>query len=181
MKDSKLKGLVLNASPAKMASTIDLGVTLTADEKVQTVSHIQELFSAAIPSLGLDVPGILKIGATIAYEVGLENTFSGTGTLSAGLSATLPDDAKLVANINTPDQSSAIGFDTASATPKFDVTALSASVTVAAFAQPKLILGIVLTDIGAFDVNIAIKTPIVSATFTAAYSELESPILIFLG
>lgn len=115
------------------------------------------------------------MGATIAYEVGLSTTFSGSGTFSAGLSATLPDDAKLVANVNTPDQSSATGFDTASATPKFDVQALSASATVAAFAQPKLILGIVLTDIGAFDVNIAIKTPIVSATFTAAYSKSGSP------
>lgn len=105
------------------------------------------------------MPGIFKLGAIISYDVGISTSFAGTATFQAGLSASLPDTAKVIADVSTPDQSSATGFDDTSVVPIFAVQAMSASVTVAAFTQPKLFFGIELTDIGQFDVNINVKLP----------------------
>lgn len=117
------------------------------------------------------MPGIFNLGAFITYEVGISATFAGTATFQSGLSASLPDTAKLIADISAPDQSSATGFDSVSIKPIFDVQVLSASVTVAAFTQPKLAFGIELSRNGRFEVNVNVKLPIVSATLEAAFSK----------
>ena len=131
----------------------------------------KELFSAPIPDAGISVPGIFKLGAVISYEVGVTTTFTGSAEFKFGLSASLPDTAKVVADVSDPGQSSATGFDAANIEPIFDVEALSAKVTVAAFTQPKLFFGIELTKVGKFDINLSLKLPEVSATLEAAFSE----------
>ena len=115
----------------------------------------------------------MNLGAFVTYEVGISATFAGTATFQSGLSASLPDTAKLIADISAPDQSSARGFDGVSIKPIFDVQALSASVTVSAFTQPKLAFGIELTKVGRFEVNVNVKLPIVSATLEAAFSKAD--------
>ena len=171
MKDFKLLELTLDASPQDVAATLELGTTVTAKVSPDSLNYTKELFSAPIPDAGIEVPGIFKLGAVVSYEVGITTTFEGSATFQYGLSANLPNTAKVTADIITPDKSSATGFDGANVNPKFDVKALSASVTVAAFTQPKLFFGIELTKIGKVDVNINVKLPIVSATLTAAYSK----------
>ena len=89
-----------------------------------------------------------------------------------GLRASLPDSAKLVANIQNPESSSVTGFGGGSLTPLFDITKESASLTLSAFSQPELEFGIELIEIGKFDVGLTVKLPEVSVTLTAAYGML---------
>ena len=161
----------MDASPQGISATLDLGTTITATDKVDTLSATKELFSLPIPDAGIEVPGIFKLGAILSYAVGFTTSFAGTTTFQSSLSASLPDTAKLTVDINKPDQSSATGVDGVSIQPIFDVQALSASVTVAAFTQPKLSFGIELAEVGQFDVNINVKLPIISATLKAVFSE----------
>ena len=154
-----------------MAATLEIGTSITVKDSPDSLQFTKELFSAPIPDAGISVPGIFKLGAIISYEVGVTTSFAGSAEFKFGLSASLPDTAKVVADINDPGQSSATGFDAANIAPIFDVGALSAQVTVAAFTQPKLFFGIELTKVGKFDVNLALKLPIVSATLKAAFSE----------
>ena len=172
MKGFQLQNPTLDVSPRDVAATIKLGTTVTAaKDKRRSIQRTKELFSAAIPDAGITVPGIFNLGAFITYEVGISAMFAGTATFQSGLSASLPDTAKLIADISAPDQSSASGFDSVSIKPIFDVQAVSASVTMAAFTQPTLAFGIELTKIGRFEVNVNVKLPIVSATLEAAFSK----------
>ena len=170
VKGFKLQDLTIDASPQGLAATLELGATITAKDSPDSLQFSKELFSAPIPDAGIEVPGIFKLGAIVSYEVGVSTAFEGTAAFQFGLSAGLPDTAKVLANINKPDQSSATGFNP-SFNPIFDVQSLSASVTVAAFTLPKLSFGIELIEIGRFDVNINVKLPEVSATLTAGLGE----------
>ena len=171
VKDFKLQDLTIDASPQSVAATLELGTSITVKDSPDSLQFTKELFSAPIPDAGISVPGIFKLGAVVSYEVGLTTTFAGSAEFKFGLSASLPDTAKIVADVSDPGQSSATGFDAANVDPIFDVEALSAKVTVAAFTQPKLFFGIELTKVGQFDVNLAVKLPVVSATLEAAFSE----------
>lgn len=99
----------------------------------------------------------------------MSSTFSGSATVDFGLQASLPNSAQLIADIQNPDASSATGFGGSSFNPIFDITKESASITLAAFSQPKLAFGIELIEIGNFDVALTIKLPEISVTLTAAY------------
>ena len=129
VKDFKLQELTIDASPQGLAATLELGATITAKESPESLQYSKELFSAPIPEAGIVLPGIFKLGAFISYNVGFSTTIAGTAEFQFGLSAGLPDTAKVMANINTPDQSSATGF-VPSFNPLFDVQNLSASVSV---------------------------------------------------
>lgn len=170
VKAFKLQKLTLDASPQGLAATLELGASITAKESPDSLQFSKELFSAPIPDAGIELPGIFKLGAFVSYEVGVDITFAGTAAFQFGLSAGLPDTAKVMANIKTPDKSSATGFNP-SFNPIFDVQSLSESVTVAAFTQPKLSFNIELTKIARFDVHVNVKLPEVSATLTAGFGE----------
>lgn len=165
-----MQDLTIDASPHSFLAELELEAVITATYKPESLQYTKELFSAPIPDAGIEVPGIFKLGATLSYNVGISSTFKGSATVDFGLKAELPDSAKLVADIQNPDSSSAVGFSGA-VTPLFDVKALSASLTLAAFSQPKLSFGIELTEVGTLDVALTMKLPEVSATLTAAYGK----------
>ena len=166
-----LKSLTLEGQPKNFAADLQITTTIAAVEKIDALSYTKELFAAGIPGAGIAITGIFHLGTTISYEVGISTSVKGTASFAYGLSASVPDTAQITADVQNPGSSSATGFDGGKITPNFDVTSLSASVTAAAFSQPKLAFGIELTGVGTFDVAMVLKLPQVSATLTAAYNE----------
>lgn len=75
----------------------------------------------------------------------------------------------MVADVNNPTYSSATGWQGSSLTPNFEVTKLSASISLAAFSQPKIAFGIELIDVGKVDVAVTMKLPAISSTLSADY------------
>ena len=169
-KHFKPQDIILSASPVGVAAELELGTTITSSLTPDTLSYSKTLFTAPIPDAGISVPGIFQLGAIISYDVGVSASFSGSATVQYGLSASIPDTAQIVANLESPSSSTATGFDGGQVTPIFDVTALSAGVTLAAYSEPKLSFGIELTDIATFEVEFGIKLPEVSATLAGAYN-----------
>lgn len=112
----------------------------------------------------------------VSYDVGTSATFAGTATADFGLQASLPNGAKVVADINNPEKSSATGWQGASLTPIFDVTKLSASITLAAYSQPKIAFGVELFKVGNVDVAVTMKLPEISSTLSASYG-MQLPLL----
>ncbi|KAL8797919.1 MAG: hypothetical protein Q9182_007116 [Xanthomendoza sp. 2 TL-2023] len=164
-----LQDLTLAASPSNFKAKLELEATVTASKSPATLQNSKELFSAPIPGAGIAVTGIFKLGATVSYEVGTSATFAGTATAQFGLGAGLPNDAKVVADINNPTSSSATGWQGSSLTPNFQVTKLDASITLAAFSQPKLAFGVELVKVGNVDVAVTMKLPEISSTLSATY------------
>jgi len=170
IKKLKLKELTLTGTPSGLAAQLELGSTITGGLHPDTLSYSKTLFSVPIPDAGIAVAGIFSLGAIISYDVGVSAAFSGSATVKYGLSASIPNNAKLVANLVTPSSSSATGFEGFQVTPVFDVTTLSAGVTLSAFSQPKLSFGLEITGIAKFDAAFAVKLPEVTATLTGGFN-----------
>lgn len=164
-----LQDLILEASPSDFKAKLELEATVTSSKSPESIQNSKELFSAPIPGAGISVTGIFKLGATVSYEVGTSATFAGSATADFGLSASLPNGAKVVAAVNHPTDSSATGWSGSSLTPNFEVTKLSASITLAAFSQPKIAFGIELVEVGKVDVAVTMKLPEISSTLSANY------------
>jgi len=166
-----LQDLQLTASPNNFQAELELEATITSSDNPDSLQYTKELFSFPIPDAGIEVEGIFKLGATLSYDVGVSSSFSGSATLDFGIQAGIPNSAQLIVDVQNPDQSSANGFGTSDLTPIFDIKKESASVTLAAFSQPKLAFGVELSEVGNIDVAITIKIPEISVTLSAEYDE----------
>ncbi|KAL8993524.1 MAG: hypothetical protein Q9169_006282 [Polycauliona sp. 2 TL-2023] len=164
-----LQDLTLSVSPSNFKAKLELEATVTASKSPVKLQSSKEIFAAPIPAAGIAITGIFKLGATFSYEVGTSVTIAGTATARFGLEAGLPNNAIVVADINNPSQSSADGWSGGSVTPTFQVTKLDASLTLAAFSQPKIAFGIDLIKVAKAEVALTMKLPEISSTLSATY------------
>ena len=165
-----IKEFTIDAAPSGLAAELELEAAITASSSPDSLQFSKELFSFPIPDAGFEVPGIMKLGAILSYDVGASISFQGTGTVDFGLKSTIPDSAQAVLSLVGSGQSSATGF-TGSLEPVFDVKQLSASVTLSAYSQPKLAVEIEVTKVGTAEASLSLKLPEVSVTLEADYEE----------
>lgn len=168
-----LQDLTLSAAPSNFHAKLKLEATINAEKSPVSLNPgpIEIVHPLAIPGAGISVPGIFNLGATVSYEVGTSATFSGTATADFGLEASLPNGAKVVADIINPDQSSATGWSGSSLDPIFEVTKIEADIKLTAYSQPKLEFGITLDHVGDVEVVVGIKLPEISSTLSVDYGE----------
>ena len=170
-----LQDLTLSAAPSNFNAKLELEATVNAEKSPVSLNpDAVELFP--IPGVGIAIKGIFSLGATVSYDVGTSATFAGTATADFGLRASLPDGAKVEADIMNPDQSSATGWGGSSLDPFFEVTKIEASLKLSAYSQPKVEFGIKLDNVGDVEVAVTMKLPEISSTLAADYgmSLLES-------
>ncbi|KAL8984678.1 MAG: hypothetical protein Q9177_004633 [Variospora cf. flavescens] len=171
VKDFSLQQLTLAGSPQGIAAKMDIATKITAPYSPDQLGYSKELFSAPIPEAGISVTGIFSLGAVVSYEVGVSTTFSGSASMNFGLTASLPDTAVVIADGLDRSASTATGFEGAVFDPHFNLTALSAGVTFAAFSQAKLTFGVDITKVGKLEVGMGLKLPAVEAIVKEAYDE----------
>ncbi|KAL8770087.1 MAG: hypothetical protein Q9209_004125 [Squamulea sp. 1 TL-2023] len=164
-----LQDLTLAVSPINFKAKLELEATITASKSPASLQKKKEIFAAPIPGAGIAVTGIFKLGATFSYEVGTSATFAGTAAARFGLEAGLPNIARVVADINNPEDSSASGWQGGTLTPTFKVTKLDTSIALAAFSEPKIAFGIELIKVATADVALTMKLPEISSTLSATY------------
>ncbi|KAI4267357.1 MAG: hypothetical protein LQ337_008391 [Flavoplaca oasis] len=167
----KLQEFTLAASPQDFAAKLQLDANITAslgssDSLQQTI----ELFKAPVPGAGIVVPQIFSLGAIMSYEVGVSSSFSGSASMTFGITASMPNTAAVTADVLRPGQSSATGFEGGVFDPFFNLNELSASLTMAAFAQPKLSFEVAITKVGKLGIALGVKGPVISASLTAGNS-----------
>ncbi|KAI4266566.1 MAG: hypothetical protein LQ337_008752, partial [Flavoplaca oasis] len=166
-----LQDLTLSVSPSNFKAKLELEATVTASKSLTNLTDSKELFAAPIPGAGIAITGIFKLGATVSYEVGFSVSIAGTATARFGLEAGLPNNAIVIADVNNPTQSTATGWSGGSLTPSFKVTKLDASITLAAFSQPKISFGLDLIKVATADVSLTMKLPEISSALSATYDE----------
>ena len=165
-----LQDLTLSAAPSNFKAKLELEATVNAEKSPVSLNPDPiELFRFPIPGVGIAIKGIFSLGATVSYDVGTSATFAGTATADFGLEASLPDGAKVSADIMNPDQSSATGWGGSSLDPIFEVTKIEASIKLSAYSQPKVEFGIKLDNVGDVEVAVAMKLPEISSTLAADY------------
>ena len=165
-----LQDLTLSAAPSNFKAKLKLEATVTAENSPVSLNPDPiELFRFPIPGVGIAINGIFSLGATVSYAVGTSATFAGTATVDFGLEASLPDGAKVSADIMDPDQSSATGWEGSRLDPFFEVTKIEASIKLSAFSQPKVEFGIKLDNVGDVEVAVGMKLPEISSTLAVDY------------
>ena len=151
-----------------------LQAAITAQEKLLNLDVLKELYAVGIPGAGIAVTNIFKIGATLAYQIGVTSTFSGQGVVNFGLQAGIPDAVKVIARLKNPASNSAVNFD-GPLTPVFNVKTLTAGVNFVAFSQARLAFGAEINNVGKADIAMTFIVPKVTAQLIAAngvYREL---------
>ena len=131
----------------------------------------KELASFPIPGAGITIPGIFKLGAVIAYEVGVECTLNGAANFTFGLGASLPNTAILAINLADITKSKATGFDGGTFEPVFDLNSGSATLNVAAVSRPKLTFGIDVIAVGKLEAALKMGLPVVNVQLIAAFGK----------
>lgn len=128
---------------------------------------MKELYSVGLPGAGFAVPGIFKVGATLAYQIGVTSSFSGKGVVDFGLQASLSDAATVIAKVKNPASNSAVNF-VPSINPVFKVNSFSARADLGAYSQVRLAFGAEITSVGKADIAISLIIPRVTAQLTAS-------------
>ena len=174
-KKSKITEFVIESSPEDVKAVLQLEATISASTKRLSYNQTKLLFDAPISGAGVAVPGIFNLGATISYSVGFSASFSGQGVVDFGLNASLPNSAKVTADLKNKDGNSAVGFKDATFDPLFNVKSLSATVELVAVSKAQIKYGIDVIKIGKLDVAVTLQVPKVTTTLTAAFGEILQP------
>jgi len=166
-----LQSLSIDAAPLDFVAELELEATIRSKtgEIPISLQYIHELYAFGIPNAGFAIKGNFKVGATFSYRVGVNTSFTGAAIVDTGLRAAVPNHAGLTAEVHNPVSSVSQGLDM---TPVFGIRNISASVSIAAFSQPKFALEFEL--IAVVNVNIAptMEFPQISATLSARYDEI---------
>ena len=162
---------VLSAAPQDFVAELEMAAAITGFHRPDTLKWKKDLFNAAIPGAGIVVPGILNLGLTVKYQIGVSTTFSGGADFDFGLKSTVPNGAQVAIDTQHSDQSGATGWEGTRLDPLFNLRALDASVKVAAFTQPVLVFGVEVVKIAGFDVELILKLPQIQATLDGIRNE----------
>ena len=169
----RAKGLVLTGAPSGVNAALELGTVLKASVEGQStpIKVSQELVEQAIPGAGFSVPRIITLGAAIEFSVEVTAALNGAVDFTLGLAASLPDSARVTADLRNPSQSSQSGFEGFTITPKFKINSMNGTATVTAAAVPKLTFGIDIAGVGEVGLGLELRIPSVSSSLTATLNE----------
>lgn len=159
----------VSLSPKNVNATMEVKAQATYNEKLESLSAKKELFSMAVPELGFEIDHVIKLGVTLAYQVGFNTKLLGSATLVFGATSSLPDEANILVDLLNNEATLRTGFEDAALVPVFDITALTTSVKFAVFTQADIAFGIELNKIGKFDVELNLKIPQLSVLANAGY------------
>lgn len=141
----QVQALVLSASPQDFQSTLEVEAKIEASTSVGLPSGLnfsKEVASFPIPGAGIVIPGIFELGAVVSYEVAIESSITGTASFTFGLLTSIPNTAKIEANLANIAASSSTGFESTTFSPTFEISSGSATLDVAAVSRPKLTFGV---------------------------------------
>lgn len=150
-------------------AVLRLQAAITASDKIESLSKQLEYLSFGLPGAGVAVPGIFSIGATAAYSLGAETKVRGRGVLDFGLTAGIPNNARVLTNVRKILESKAVNFLGAPITPIFEVKALTADVSFTAYSLAKISFGVEIAQIGKAEAAVLFKIPSVTAQFTTGF------------
>ncbi|KAI9811948.1 MAG: hypothetical protein M1832_000653 [Thelocarpon impressellum] len=168
----QLKSFTLDAAPVDVSASLELEATLKGSVKgpgSKLFNASKELFAQAIPGAGISVPKIFTLGAVIEFAVAAESSISGEGNFTFGLSAAIPNGAKVITDLTQPELSSQTGFGDVNVVPKFDINKLEGGVSVGASAQPKLTFGVDVLKIGRLETSLVLKLPKVTSDLKGVF------------
>jgi hypothetical protein len=155
-----------------------LQATITAGDKLLTESQQTEFLAFGFPGAGIAIPGIFSIGATAAYSVGAESAYRGKGVVDFGLTAGIPNNARVLTNARKILESQAINFAGAPITPIFELKSLTGDVSFTAFSIAKISFGVEIAQIGRAQAAVLFKIPVVTAQLTAGFCMFLNPVAI---
>lgn len=136
----------IGVSPQNFAAAMEIQATLSTEYKTKppVFRFTKQLLEFPIPGAGFEIPRILELGATFAYEVGVEFSFTRAIVIEFGVSTSLPNGALAVADLLDFSNSRTIGFEGATFKPRFQVDSGYGNLEIAGVSKPSVALGVKL-------------------------------------
>lgn len=172
--DFVLRTFSLEASLSEFAVALELEAHAKSGSRALAAATpfniTKQLFSEPIPTAGIAVPGIFKLGAVGSLDVGVSTSLSGTANITVGATASLPQTAKVALDLVKPSRSYQSGFDF-KFDPRFEVNSASVGGTISAAITPKLSIGAEIVKLGKLEAFVSMKTPEVSVSMEHAFGK----------
>ena len=146
-----------------------LQAAITASDTVESLSKQLEYLAFGLPGAGIAIPGIFSIGATASYSLGAETKVRGRGLLDFGMTAGIPNNARVLTNVRKILESQAINFAGAPITPIFELKSLTGDVSFTAYSLAKISFGVEIAQLGKAQAAVLFKIPVVTTQFTAGF------------
>ncbi|KAH0559367.1 hypothetical protein GP486_004118 [Trichoglossum hirsutum] len=159
-----LSALSLSAKPQDFAATLELAIS--AEGTLGSPYNWQQTLGS-IPIAGFEVPEIgLGLGATLDWNVGYyAGNWTGTASVSYGVTASLSNSANLNIDIVNPDKSSFSGWAPTFAQKPLSVSA-KIETTSQVYSEPELALGFQVLGKG-YEIALDLKLPEIDAHVAA--------------
>lgn len=161
-------------------AVLRLQATITASDKIESLTKETEFLAFGFPGAGIAIPGIFSLGATASYALGAETKVRGRGVVDFGLTAGIPNNARVLTNARKILESKAIDFAGAPITPIFELKALTGDVSFTAFSIAKISFGVEIAQIGRAQAAVLFKIPVVTTQLTTGFCRfLSSPMAVY--
>ncbi|KAL6719404.1 hypothetical protein ACLMJK_003643 [Lecanora helva] len=168
-----LEEFFIGGYPKGLVAKFVLGVDFAISKKAKLVNQLKkQIFSFAVPDLGATLGEFGEFGVMVNYSVGLDVSFSGSGTIDFGVEASVPDSAEFGVHYRPSFEGFALGWEDVNVDPIFDVKNLTATMTVGPFSTIELKFGLKLKEVG--DISVGIPLTLPSLTFTPSFKYDES-------
>ena len=155
-------------------AVLRLQAAITASDTIESLSKQTEFLAFGFPGAGIAIPGIFSLGATASYALGAETKIRGRGVLDFGLTAGIPNNARVLTNVRKILESKAIDFAGAPITPIFELKALTGDVSFTAYSLAKIAFGVEIAQLGKAQAAVYLKIPAVTAQFTTGFCKFPS-------
>lgn len=173
VQDANIVALTLSLSPQDLSVSGKLSTAFSSNNLVEKLGKNIDLVQASVPGAGITLLGVISVGLTATYQVGITGTFKGSGSWDTQLKASVPGQSIITIDALKPERSKIEGWNLQFNAPVFSDPKLENEVSFSVQSQPKLSFGAQVKNGPKLTVAISIPLPAAEVKMTPT-SKLSS-------
>ena len=166
VKDTNIVALTLSLSPQDLGVSGKLSTAFSSKNLVEKLGKNIDLVQGNIPGTGITLLGVVSVGLTASYQVGVTGTFKGSGSWDTQLKASVPGKSLITVDALRPERSKIEGWNLQVNTPVYSVPKLENEASFSIQSQPKLSFGAQVKNGPKLTVAISIPLPAAEVKMT---------------
>lgn len=166
VKGTNIVALTLSLSPQDLSVSGKLSTTFSSKNLVEKLGKNIDLVQGNIPGTGVTLLGVVSVGLTATYQVGITGTFKGSGSWDTQLEASVPGKSLITVDALRPERSKIEGWNLQVNPPVYSIPKLENEASFSIQSQPKLSFGAQVKNGPKLTVAISIPLPAAEVKMT---------------
>lgn len=166
VKGTTIVALTLSISPQDLGVSGKLSTAFSSKNLVEKLGKNIDLVQGNIPGTGITLLGVVSVGLTATYQVGITGTFKGSGSWDTQLKASVPGKSLITVDALRPERSKIEGWNLQVNAPAYSVPKLENEASFSIQSQPKLSFGAQVKNGPKLTVAISIPLPAAEVKMT---------------